>query len=98
MGTSSFVEPYKTAAISGTNVTDPFWGWTATVSVAGTIVTVTNSPIPGQLVRPHGAWDAKVVSIDDAANAGEGASLVHHLFTPAMVDRAGRTNAGGAAV
>src|SRR5438093_481891 len=85
MDTSSFVATYQTAAISGTNVTDPFWGWTATVSVAGTIVTVTNSPIPGQLVRPHGAWDAEVVSIDDAANAGEGAILVHHLLTPAML-------------
>src|SRR5437867_3745927 len=96
--TSSFVATYQTAAISGTNVTDPFWGWTATVSVAGTIVTVTNSPIPGQLVRPHGAWDAKVVSIDDAANAGEGAILVHHLLTPAMVDRVGQKNAGGTVV
>ena len=95
MDASSFVATYQTAAISGTNVTDPFWGWTATVSVAGTIVTVTNSPIPGQLVRPHGAWDAQVVSIDDAANAGEGAILVHHLLTAAMVDRVGQKNAGG---
>jgi len=68
------------------------------VSVAGTIVTVTNSPIPGQLVRPHGAWDAQVVSIDDAANAGEGAILVHHLLTPATVDRIGQKNAGGTVV
>src|SRR2546422_5067658 len=98
MDTSSFVATYQTAAISGTNVTDPFWGWTATVSVAGTIVTVTNSPIPGQLVRPQGAWDAEVVSIDDAANAGEGAILVHHLLTPAMVDRVGEKNAGGTVV
>src|SRR2546428_6898987 len=98
MDASSFVATYQTAAISGTNVTDPFWGWTATVSVAGTIVTVTNSPIPGQLVRPHGAWDAEVVPIDDAANAGEGAILVHHLLTPAMVDRVGEKNAGGTGV
>src|SRR2546428_13557999 len=98
MDTSSFVATYQTAAVSGTNVTDPFWGWPATVSVAGTIVTVTNSPSPGQLVRPHGAWDAQVVSIDDAANAGEGAILVHHLLTPAMVDRVGQKNAGGTVV
>ncbi len=98
MDASSFVATYQTAAISGTNVTDPFWGWTATVSVAGTIVTVTNSPIPGQLVRPYGAWDAQVVSIDDAANAGVGAILVRHLLTPAMVDRVGQKNAGGTVV
>lgn len=95
MDTSSFVTKYLTAAVSGTNVTDPFWGWTATVNVAGTIVTVTNSPIPGQLVRPYGAWDAQVVSIDDAANAGQGSILVHHLLTPALVDRIGQKNAGG---
>src|SRR6266705_5844723 len=98
MDTASFTTKYQATPASGTNVTDPFWGWTATVSVAGTIVTVTNSPIPGQLVRPYGAWDAQVVSIDDAANAGEGAILVHHLLTPAMVDRVGQKNAGGTAV
>src|SRR2546422_4353431 len=31
MDTSSFVATYPTAAVSGTNVTDPFWGWPATV-------------------------------------------------------------------
>src|SRR5947199_1667777 len=98
MDASSFVATYQTAAISGTNVTDPFWGWTATVSVAGTIVMVTNSPIPGQLVRPYGAWDAQVVSIDDAANNGEGVILVHHLLTSAQVDRVGQKSAGGSVV
>src|SRR2546428_5328435 len=95
MDLSSFVATYQAAAVSGTNVTGPFWGWTATVSVAGTIVTVTNSPIPGQLVRPYGGWDAQVVSIDDAANGGRGVISVHHLLTPAMVDRVGQKNAGG---
>src|SRR3989442_777564 len=94
----TFSTTYQTFAVSGTNVTDPFWGWTATVSVAGTIVTVTNSPVPGQLVRPYGAWDAQVVSIDDAANGGHGAILVHHLLTPAMVDRVGQKNSGGTVV
>jgi len=98
MDTATFATTYQTFAVSGTNVTDPFWGWPATVSVAGTIVTVTNSPVPGQLVRPYGAWDAQVVSIDDAANGGHGAILVHHLLTPAMVDRVGQKNAGGTVV
>ncbi len=98
MDPSTFVATYQAAAVSGTNVTDPFWGWTATVSVAGTIVTVTNSPSPGQLVRPYGAWDAQVVSIDDAANGGQGVISVHHLLTPAMVDRVGQKNAGGTVV
>src|SRR3989442_753291 len=59
---------------------------------------VTNSPIPGQLVRPDGGWDAQVVSIDDAANGGQGVISVHHLLTPAMVDRVGQKNAGGTVV
>src|SRR5947209_14291208 len=98
MDTATFATTYQTFAVSGTNVTDPFWGWPATVSVAGTIVTVTNSPVPGQLVRPYGAWDAQVVSIDDAANGGHGAILVHHLLPPAMVDRVGQKNSGGTVV
>ena len=49
MDLSTFVATYQAAAVSGTNVTDPFWGWTATVSVAGSIVTVTNSPIPANI-------------------------------------------------
>src|SRR6266581_3876627 len=67
-------------------------------AVSGTNVTVTNSPSPGQLVRPYGAWDAQVVSIDDAANGGQGVISVHHLLTPAMVDRVGQKNAGGTVV
>ena len=98
MDAASFATKYQATPASGTNVTDPFWGWTATVSVAGTIVTVTNSPIPGQLVRPYGAWDAQVVSIDDAANNGEGVILVHHLLTSAQVDRVGQKSTGGSVV
>src|SRR5437016_5066619 len=44
------------------------------------------------------AGHAEFGSIDDAANAGEGAILVHHLLTPAMVDRVGQKNAGGTVV
>ena len=89
MDAADFLLTYKTAALSGTNVTDPFWGWTATVSVANSVVTVTNSPVPGQIVHPYGVWDAQVTSIDDAANAGQGAIAVHHLLDPSAIDRIG---------
>jgi FKBP-type peptidyl-prolyl cis-trans isomerase 2 len=94
MSTADFVATYKTSAVSGTTVTDPFWGWSATVSVAGSIVTVTNSPVPGEVVHPYGAWDADVVSIDDAANGGQGVILVHHELDPTMIDRVGEKSAG----
>ncbi len=94
MSASDFVATYHTAAVSGTNVTDPFWGWTAYVNVAGSIVTVTNSPLPGQLVRPYGVWNAQVVSIDDTANGGQGVVVVHHLLDPSVVDRVGLGSTG----
>jgi FKBP-type peptidyl-prolyl cis-trans isomerase 2 len=94
MSTADFVATYRASAVSGMNVTDPFWGWTQTVSVAGSVVTVTNSPVPGEVVRPYGAWDAEVLSIDDAANGGQGAVLVHHRLDPTMIDRIGEKSAG----
>lgn len=98
MDATDFLSRYHTTAVSGANVTDPFWGWTAYVSVAGTFVTVTNSPVPGQMVRPFGVWDAQVVSIDDAANDGQGEILVHHLLDPSVVDRIGYRDSTGRAV
>ncbi|HEX9340723.1 MAG TPA: FKBP-type peptidyl-prolyl cis-trans isomerase [Thermoplasmata archaeon] len=90
MNATDFRTRYGVTAVSGSNVTDPFWSWSATVAVSGSVVTVTNSPVPGQIVRPYDGWNAEVVSIDDTANGGEGAILVHHLLTPSDVDRTGQ--------
>lgn len=89
MSPSEFSTTYHTEAVGGANVTDPLWGWTAYVSVAGSIVTVTNSPIPGELVHPHGVWEARVLSIDDGADHGAGRIEVQHFLTPENVDRVG---------
>src|SRR6266581_4631428 len=80
MNATDFRSTYGIAPQSGMNVTDSFWGWTAYVSVSGSFVTVTNSPSPGQIVRPYGAWNAVVASIDDSANGGIGVIVVHHLL------------------
>src|SRR5438445_13757693 len=72
MSTTDFAATYRTSPLSGMNVTDPCWRWTQTVSVAGSIVTLTNSPVPGGLVRPHGAWNADVPSLDRGRNGGPG--------------------------
>jgi len=90
MDASGFAAIYNTQPVGGSNVTDPFWGWIATVSVAGSIVTVTNSPAPGEIVHPYGQWDARVLSIDDGADGGVGRIEVQHLLTAASVDRVGR--------
>ncbi len=98
LNASDFLTYYHTTAVSGANITDPYWGWTAFVSVAGTLVTVMNSPVPGQTVRPYGVWDAQVVSIDDGANEGVGEIRVHHLLDPSMADRVGFRDQSGKAV
>jgi peptidylprolyl isomerase len=89
MTASEFRSTYGTDAVSGTAVKDPVWGWAATVNVAGSFITVTNSPVPGAIVRPYDGWDATVVSIDDGANGGEGVISVQHHLSPQQVDRVG---------
>jgi|SRR5881396_313055 len=95
MSESDFANTYKTPAVSGATVTDPFWGWVAYVSVSGSTVTVTNSPIPGDTVHPYGSWDARVISIDEGADLGIGRIVVHHLLDAASVDRVGLRAASG---
>src|SRR5207253_2360755 len=92
MDASDFSATYKAPAVSGANTTDPFWGWPATVSVSGSVVTVTNSPTPGQIVHPYGAWEARVDSIDDGADGGVGTITVHHRLDATSVDRVGFRN------
>ena len=98
MNESDFANTYKTPAVSGSNVTDPFWGWSAYVSVSGSIVTVTNSPVPDQTVHPYDQWDARVVSVDDGADNGIGRIVVHHLLDGSAVDRIGTRSAPGTVV
>jgi len=62
------------------------------VSVSGSVVTVTNSPTPGQIVHPYGAWEARVDSIDDGADGGIGTITVHHHLDASSVDRVGFRN------
>jgi len=97
MNESAFTNTYKTQPVSGANVTDPFWGWPAYVSVSGSIVTVTNSPVPGQMVHPYG-WDARVDSVDDSADNGIGRIVVHHLLDASAVDRVGQKTSSGTVV
>src|SRR5437762_748844 len=98
MNESAFTNTYKTQPVSGANVTDPFWGWSAYVSVSGSIVTVTNSPVPGQMVHPYGSWAARVDSVDDGADNGTGRIVVHHLLDTTAVDRVGQKTASGPVV
>lgn len=96
MDETAFRNTYGAQPVSGSSVTDPLWGWAATVDVAGSFITVTNSPSPGDLVHPRGAWDARVLSIDSGADNGAGRIEVRHLLDAASVDRVGRRSPSGA--
>ncbi len=95
MNESAFATYYKATPVTGAQVTDPVYGWPVTVDVLNGIVTVTNSPVPGQTVQPYGAWTATVVSIDDTANNGTGAIWIQNHLEPVQVDLVGATATNG---
>ncbi len=95
MNQTAFTAKYRTNAVSGEAVTDPFWRWTAVVTVAGNIVTVTSEPVPGQIVHPYGAWGAQVACVDDAANNCAGQIIVNHLLDSTAPDRIGGKTSDG---
>jgi FKBP-type peptidyl-prolyl cis-trans isomerase 2 len=95
MNATEFNSYYGQVAVSGTNVTDPVYGWSAQVSVLGSAVVVTNSPYPSQAIRPYGSWDAVVLGIDDAADNGTGAITIQNHLDSTMVDKIGGKSPAG---
>lgn len=89
MNESAFQSYYGQSAVSATNVSDPIYGWSATVAILNGVVTVTNSPYPGEVVRPYGIWAADVLAINDTANGGIGAITIHNHLDSSMVDKLG---------
>jgi len=95
MDASAFNSYYGQPAVSATNVTDPVYGWSATVSILGGLVVVTNSPYPSQVIRPYGTWRAVVLTVDDAANNGTGLITIQNRLDPTMVDKLGGKSPDG---
>lgn len=95
MNTSVFTTTYGEAPISGSNVSDPVYHWPVQVSVANGIVTITNSPVPGQLLNVYGKWPATVMGIDDSANNGTGAISIQNRLDASTVDAIGGTSPDG---
>ena len=86
MNSTQFQAQFGTSPVDGSIVTDPAWGWTSTVRVAGAVVTVRAAPTLNKIVRIAGEWNAEVVWIDDAANQGLGVVRVRHHLLAADVD------------
>ncbi len=95
MNQTAFAAYYKQPASSGTNVTDPVFGWSVMVAVQGGLVTITNSPYPGEAIRPYNAWDATILSVDDTADNGTGLITIQHHLDPSQVDKLGGTAPAG---
>ncbi len=86
---SAFFAYYGQTAVSATNVSDPIYGWSVTVSILNGLVTTTNSPYPGELVHPYSAWPASVLSLDDTANNGTGLITIQNHLDSTMIDKIG---------
>jgi len=86
MNETEFQGRFATRPVDGAIVRDIGWGWNVSVRVSEDIVTVRHSPRLGETVQVGGRWQAQIVAIDDAANAGKGAITVLHLLTPADVN------------
>ncbi len=95
MNTSAFSSYYGQTAVSATNVTDPIYGWSATVSILNGLVVVTNSPYPSETVHPYGAWNAVVLAVDDGASNGTGTITLQNRLDPTMVDKVGGKSPNG---
>ncbi|MFQ6012084.1 MAG: FKBP-type peptidyl-prolyl cis-trans isomerase [Thermoplasmata archaeon] len=73
--------------VAGLTFTHPTWGWPTWVAEAsGDFVTLMHVPDPGFVLRPFGAWDARVLEVDTSANGGLGRIVVQHLLTPRSID------------
>lgn len=84
---AEFEVRFATDPALGLVVAEPFWGWNVTVTgVAGSFVTIMHLPGPGDLLRPYGAWQARVELVDSGANGGKGLIVVRHLLDGGDVD------------
>lgn len=92
---SAFQAYYGESAVSATNVSDPIYGWSVTVSILNGLVTTTNSPFPGEAIQPYHAWGAVVLSIDSTANNGTGAITIQNKLDPTLVDKIGGKTPSG---
>jgi FKBP-type peptidyl-prolyl cis-trans isomerase 2 len=83
---TEFQQRFGGRAADGTVVRDWVWGWNVTVRVSGDLITIRHSPVLREIVTVAGKWSAEILSIDDAANGGEGTIRVRHLLAQADVN------------
>lgn len=96
MDNDEFEAQFEGDPALGLTVVEPFWGWDVIVtSVSTNFATIMHVPEEGMLVRPYGAWEARVESVDTSANGGQGLIRVRHLLDVSQIDNVGAEDEGG---
>lgn len=95
MNESAFAAYYRASPVSGSQVLDPIYNWPVLVEDVNGIVTITNSPVPGQTVHPYRLWTGTVTSVDDTAANGTGEIWIQNALDASRVDIVGGTAPNG---
>ncbi|MEE9593499.1 MAG: FKBP-type peptidyl-prolyl cis-trans isomerase [Thermoplasmata archaeon] len=78
---TEFITQFEQDPVTGLTFTHPNWGWaTRVVEASSDFVTVMHLPEAGFILRPFGAWEARVVEVETAANGGLGRVVVLHFL------------------
>jgi len=97
---AQFQSTYKVDPFEGFTVTHTFWEWDATViNILGDKVFLQSQPVVGQIVSsfgnpdkdPRDGWYQEVISVDPAANGGEGLiKVLNKVSTQDIYQKKGR--------
>jgi len=82
---TNFESMYYVPAIVGTTVKSNNYGWNMTVYHIDTIggdILMKHEPMMNEIVDLYDGWDSMVISIDSAADQGNGEIVVKHLLYP----------------
>jgi FKBP-type peptidyl-prolyl cis-trans isomerase 2 len=81
LAVADFEEIFDRSPEQGMVFRHPRWTWNVTViTLEEDFVTLMHLPEQGMVIRPYGAWEAKVVEVDSSANEGLGRIAVLHLL------------------
>ncbi len=96
IATAEFETRFGAIPTLGLTVQDPLWGWDVTVtSIYAGKTTAIHVPVEGLVVKPYGAWDARVEKVDTSSNGGQGLVRVRHLLDASHVHNVQAEDEGG---
>ncbi|MFQ5907504.1 MAG: FKBP-type peptidyl-prolyl cis-trans isomerase [Thermoplasmata archaeon] len=85
---TEFITRFGQDPATGLTFIHPNWEWaTRVVEASGDFVTIMHLPEVGFILRPFGAWEARVVEVETAANGGLGRVVVLHILDVNDINR-----------